>query len=200
MGFTMTKNRVALSAFIAMNCLAIAPSFAGSLSIFGKAKPAPPALPAVPTIVDANGKFVGYAMGQRPSYDTKFVSLTVTIKAENSWGNAYLNPQYTGFARGGLLTYLSPGCVGQPFIGFSGAMYSVIEDALIGNFANGAMAVVVADPSKTTQYTAPLSMLDSAGVCTEMPGNLTYWRMTPAIIVPATSLGWTPPFRVAPAQ
>lgn len=161
-----------------------------------------PASPSPPTIVDSKGRFVGYALGQRPSYDnaTGFMAQPVTLKIGNGWGNTYLKWDGSDFVSQGDLAYLGAGCTGQAILS-ADRRYSFINDALIGRFSDSGatMGVAYADPSKQVQSLTPVSTRSATtGVCTDLPPSLTKWGYAPALVVSAASLRWTPPFRLQP--
>ncbi|CAJ0866576.1 hypothetical protein AMST5_01873 [freshwater sediment metagenome] len=173
----------------------------GNTALPAGASPAPP---SPPTIVDANGRFVGYALGQRPSYDNPagFMAQPVTLKVGNGWGNTYLKWDGSDFASQGDLAYLGAGCTGQAILS-ADRRYSFINDALIGRFSDGgaSMGVAYADPSKQVQSLTPVSTRSAAtGVCTDLPPSLTKSGYAPALVLSAAKLRWTPPFKLAPAQ
>jgi hypothetical protein len=159
--------------------------------------------PAPPTIVDSKGRFVGYALGQRPSYGdyVGFTGKPITIKAGNGWGNTYLKWDGSDFISEGDLAYLGAGCAGQAILS-ADRQYSIISDALIGRFSDGgaSMGVAYADPSKQVQSLTPVSKRSAtSGACTDLPPSLTKSSYVPALVVSSASLRWTPPFRLAPS-
>lgn len=163
-----------------------------------------PTPPSPPTIVDAKGRFVGYVLGLRPSYDnlTDPSSKPITIKVVNGWGNTYLKSDGSDFVSRGDLAFLGSGCTGQAIIAAS-FQSSPVPDALIGRFsdAGASMGIAYADPSKTVQSVTPISTRSATtGVCTDLPPSLTKWGYAPALVVSSAKLRWTPPFRLAPAQ
>lgn len=156
-----------------------------SLASSGQAKPpAPPSpVPAYPIVVDANGKFVGYA-------DSSFL---VLMKLNGAWTAVPLN--FSGVEGGGTgtLYWASSSCAGTAYISLEG---QVIPKAAVGLFPPSTLASIYFPSGPITSPMRALSYATHNSGCQSYDGMR--GDLAPAQFVTIISLGLTPPFSARP--
>ncbi len=172
--------------------------------------PGPPtSIPAPPTLLDSKGKFAGYVSPILPIvFNDPYTVVAIDIKGVWALAAVDVSRQNIVSPPSAPAIYWSgPNCTGTPYL--NGQFWSLIPVATIGIPAGQTETLIYyGDPAGALKSNLafasssippnPTQPIPRSLPCDNTPGTIP--SAFPALSIKASSLGWTPPFKVKPPQ